>query len=92
MKKCVVKIKELGFEIPLMPEGAFYLYVDVSKFGVSGEDFCQRLLTDFHIAVTPGTDFGFNESHKYVRFSYATSEANIEEGLSRLAKFMPTIC
>ena len=54
-KKLSLGLKELGFEIPLMPQGGFYLYVDISKFGLSSNEFCQRLLDDFHIAVTPGT-------------------------------------
>ena len=88
-KKLSLGLKELGFEIPLMPQGGFYLYVDISKFGVSSDEFCQRLLDDFHIAVTPGTDFGIHEASRYIRFSCTTSEANIEEGLSRLAKAIP---
>ena len=88
-KKLSLGLKELGFEIPLMPQGGFYLYVDVSKFGLSSDDFCRRLLDDFHVAVTPGTDFGTHDASKYIRFSCTTSEANIEEGLSRLAKAIP---
>ena len=88
-KKLSLGLKELGFEIPLMPQGGFYLYVDISKFGLSSDEFCQRLLNDFHIAVTPGTDFGTHEASRYIRFSCTTSEANIEEGLSRLAKAIP---
>ena len=85
-KKLGFGLKELGFEIPLVPQGGFYLYADISRFGMSSDEFCLRLLDDFHIAVTPGTDFGAHEASKYVRFSYTTSEVNIDEGLSRLAK------
>ncbi len=88
-KKLSCGLKELGFEIPLMPEGGFYLYVDISEFGMSSDEFCLRLLDDFHIAVTPGIDFGANQGSSYVRFSYTTSEVNIDEGLSRLAKAIP---
>jgi aspartate/methionine/tyrosine aminotransferase len=88
-KKLSAGLKELGFEIPVMPQGGFYIYVDVSKFGLSSEEFCQRLLNDYHIAVTPGTDFGTHEASRYIRFSYTTSEANIDEGLSRLARAIP---
>ncbi len=88
-KKLSLGLKELGFEIPLMPQGGFYLYADISNFGVSSDEFCLRLLNDFHIAVTPGSDFGTHEASRYIRFSCTTSEANIEEGLSRLAKAIP---
>ena len=91
-KKLSLGLKELGFEIPLMPQGGFYLYVDISKFGLSSDEFCQILLNDFYIAVTPGTDFGTHEASRYIRFSYTTSEANIDEGLSRLAKALPSLC
>ena len=75
-----------------MPQGGFYLYVDISKFGMPSEEFCRRLLDDFHIAATPGTDFGTHEASSYVRFSYTTSEVNIDEGLSRLANAIPFLC
>ena len=91
-KKLSLGLKELGFEIPLMPQGGFYLYVDVSKFGMASDEFCRRLLDDFHIAITPGTDFGTHEAGSYVRFSCTTSEEKIEEGLSRLAKAIPFFC
>ncbi len=85
-KKLSLGLKKLGFDIPLMPQGGFYLYVDISRFGMSSEDFCLWLLDDFQIAVTPGTDFGTHEANKYVRLSYTTGEVEIDEGLSRLAK------
>lgn len=85
-KKLCSGLEELGFEIPLMPQGGFYIYADISKFGVSSEDFCGRLLNEAHVAVTPGTDFGLFNSSQYIRFSYTTSDANIDEGLSRIAK------
>ncbi|MEQ8690868.1 MAG: aminotransferase class I/II-fold pyridoxal phosphate-dependent enzyme [Pseudomonadales bacterium] len=79
-------LSELGFTIPVYPEGAFYLYVDVSHTGMDSAAFCRALLDDFHVAVTPGEDFGAHQSDRYVRFAFTTSEASIAEGLQRIAQ------
>ena len=72
-----------------MPQGGFYLYADISKFGLSSGRVLSTLIERFPYSVTPGTDFGIHEASRYIRFSCTTSEANIEEGLSRLAKAIP---
>jgi aspartate aminotransferase len=72
------------------PEGAFYVFPRVEalyerkKVGGSVE-FCQRLLTEAHVAAVPGEAFGMDAC---VRFSFATSLERIEEGLSRLASWI----
>ncbi|NKC00147.1 MAG: aminotransferase class I/II-fold pyridoxal phosphate-dependent enzyme [Pseudomonadales bacterium] len=76
----------LGFQIPVRPNGAFYLYVDVSHTGLTSTEFCQRLLDEYFVAVTPGEDFGANENDRYVRFAYTTSMASIDLALDRLAQ------
>lgn len=76
---------ELGFQVPVYPDGAFYLYVDVSHTGLHSQEFCRRLLNEFYVAVTPGADFGSHLSDKYVRFAFTTSDEAIEKGLGRLA-------
>ncbi len=75
---------QLGFHIPVIPDGAFYLYVDVSHTGMSGADFCHRLLEEFQVAITPGDDFGQHQHERYVRFAYTTSEDAIDLGLTRI--------
>ena len=75
----------LGFQVPVYPDGAFYLYVDVSHTGLDSQEFCQRLLDEFYVAVTPGADFGSHLADKYVRFAFTKSEQAIEQGLGRLA-------
>ncbi len=77
-------LQQLGFHVPVTPDGAFYLYVDVSHTGMSGADFCWRLLEEFQVAVTPGDDFGRHQHERYVRFAYTTSEAAIDLGLERI--------
>ncbi len=79
-------LRELGFRVPVEPDGAFYLYVDVSHSGLSSRDFCWRMLNDYQVALTPGEDFGAHACERYVRFAYTTDEQSIAVGLERLAK------
>ena len=79
-------LRELGFGIPVMPDGAFYLYVDVSHTGLNSTEFCWRLLDEYHVAVTPGEDFGHHQADRFVRFAYTTGEEAIDLGLERIAR------
>ncbi len=79
-------LTELGFNIPVTPEGAFYLYVDVSHTGMHASEFCWRLLDEYQVAVTPGEDFGQYLHDRFVRFAYTTDEDSIRLGLERLAQ------
>ena len=81
---------DLGFQIPVTPEGAFYLYVDVSHTGLEASDFCWRLINEFQVAVTPGLDFGSHEADRYVRFAYTTGETSIALGLERIGRALET--
>lgn len=65
-------------------KGAFYLFPNISKLGLTSSDFCARLLEQEKVAAVPGIAFGADD---YLRISYATSLANIEKGLDRLEKF-----
>lgn len=67
------------------PEGAFYLFVNISKIEKDSMKFCKKLLEDEKVAVVPGVGFGMDG---YFRFSYATSEENILKGLERLKTFI----
>ncbi len=64
--------------------GAFYLFPNISRTGLDSTEFCARLLEDQKVAAVPGIAFGANQ---YVRISYATSMANLEKGLARIADF-----
>lgn len=75
----------LGFKIPVYPDGAFYLYVDVTHSGLSSGEFCSRLLEEYHVATTPGADFGDFEADRYVRIAYTNSEAELQLALDRIA-------
>ncbi len=68
----------------LLAQGAFYLFPNISSFGLKDLDFCNRLLETEKVAAVPGSAFG---AEGYLRLSYATSDAVIAKGLERLARF-----
>lgn len=72
------------------PYGAFYIMVDVSALGVSNMDFSMKLLEEKYVATVPAVGLD-DHTGKYVRFSYATSEENIREGLARIKKMVEEI-
>ena len=81
-------LRELGFGIPVTPEGAFYLYADCSRFTDDSFGFSKLLLEEAGVAITPGIDFGSHRSERHVRFAYTTSQENLEEGVRRLKEFL----
>ncbi|MES9855462.1 MAG: pyridoxal phosphate-dependent aminotransferase [Sedimenticola sp.] len=79
---------DLGFNIPDTPGGAFYLYADCSGITDDSYKFAMELLEEEGVAVTPGMDFGDNEPEKHLRFAYTTNIPKLEEGISRLKRFI----
>jgi aspartate/methionine/tyrosine aminotransferase len=77
-------LRQLGFDIPVVPQGAFYIYAGCEHFSTDSTAFALDLLTRAGVAITPGADFGRHESHRYVRFSYATALENLKEGVARI--------
>ena len=77
-----------GFTSIAPPDGAFYVYADVSDFTDDSRSFAAEILADAGVAVTPGLDFDKARGKGTVRFSYARSTEDIAEGLERLAAFM----
>jgi aspartate/methionine/tyrosine aminotransferase len=84
----VAGLRSIGFGVPVRPEGAFYVYADISAFDDDSAAFARRLLDDAGVAVTPGCDFGTNGADRHVRFSYTTSLDRVQEGLDRLAAYL----
>jgi aminotransferase len=72
------------------PKGAFYVFPDVSVFGLSSEWFCEKLLNDGKVAIVPGNAFGAG-GEGFARISYAYSVKHISEALERIEKFIKTI-
>lgn len=80
-------LKSLGFKIQRVPDGAFYFFVNTKKISTNSYDLAFDLLENAHVALTPGIDFG-KGGQGYMRFSYANSITNINEGISRLKKYL----
>lgn len=78
----------LGFSVPVVPEGAFYLYCDVSAVTDDSFGFCERLLESAHVAVTPGRDFAGQDARRYLRIAYTAPVSRLQEAVARIAAFM----
>ncbi|MAK63037.1 MAG: 1-aminocyclopropane-1-carboxylate deaminase [Ponticaulis sp.] len=81
-------LPKAGFTKIAPPDGAFYVYADVSDFTGDSHAFAFEILEKAGVSVTPGVDFDPARGRQTLRFSYARSTADIEEGLSRLQAFM----
>ncbi len=81
-------LSEMNINIPVIPQGAFYVYADISNYSRDSFEFCEKLLEQKAVAITPGCDFGQYHANQYVRFAYTTSEARIKKGMKRLAEFL----
>ncbi len=79
-------LRELGFGIPVTPQGAFYLYADCSRFSDDSMRFATELLEKSGVAVTPGIDFGSHLPQKHLRFAYTTSLEKLAEGVARIRR------
>ena len=78
------RLDEMGLNYP-KPEGAFYVFVDISRFGLNSEEFCTRMIREGKLAVVPGSCFG---AEGYIRLSYCYSDAELQRGLDRLEAFI----
>jgi len=74
--------------VPLMPEGAFYVYADCSRLTSDSERFAMEVLEKAGVAITPGRDFGTHRASLHVRFAYTRSMNDLEEGIERLARLL----
>lgn len=79
-------LRELGFGIAVEPEGAFYLYADISAFGGDAFAFCRHFLETEHVAFTPGLDFGRYQASQHVRFAYTQSLPRLQQAVERIAR------
>ena len=82
------RLPQIGFDRIAPPEGAFYIYADVSELTEDSLKFAAEILEKAGVAVTPGLDFDPRRGAQTLRFSYAGASADIAEGLDRLAAFM----
>jgi len=84
----VPALQALGFDVPVPPDGAFYVYADCSRLTDDATDFCRDVLERTGVALTPGVDFGEVGASRFVRVSYATSMPKLEQAISRLAAYL----
>ncbi len=82
-------LKSIGIE-SFEPEGAFYIFPKIGDFGLSGEEFCNKLLYDYKCAIVPGNAFG-NGGEGFARISYAYSIKHITQALERIEAFVKTL-
>jgi len=83
-------LRALGFRIEVEPEGAFYLYADVSAFTEDAQAFCAHFLETEHVAFTPGLDFGHHRANAHVRLAYTQEVPRLEEAVRRIARGLAT--
>jgi aspartate/methionine/tyrosine aminotransferase len=81
-------LSALGFGEVRESDGAFYAFVEVSRFTNDSMTFCKQMLDVAGVAVAPGIDFDRVNGNRYVRFSYAGTQETIEESLTRLRRFL----
>jgi len=81
-------LPELGFDIVVEPQGAFYIYANVANITADSKAFCWNLLEQAGVAITPGEDFGAYKADEHVRFSYATGLDDIQTGIKRMRNFL----
>jgi aspartate/methionine/tyrosine aminotransferase len=79
------------FDIDAKPQGAFYIWVNIEKYSENSFEFAQKLLEETGVAVTPGIDFGTNNTDKYIRFAYTRDIPEMKEGINRIKEFLKSI-
>ena len=85
----VSELNRIGIET-FMPDGAFYVFADIRKFGLASDEFCERLLSEQHCAIVPGSAFG-KSGEGFARLSYAYSPAHITKAAKRIEAFIKTL-
>ena len=84
----VPALREIGFDIPVTPQGAFYVYAGCGKLTGDSFAFARELLERAGVAITPGVDFGANAPERHVRFAYTSSIERLREGVARIKGFL----
>jgi|Cm827metagenome_2_1110796.scaffolds.fasta_scaffold08351_2 aspartate/methionine/tyrosine aminotransferase len=81
------RLRSMGLEVQ-EPEGAFYMFINIAKYGMDSETFCKKMLQEGKVGLIPGIYFG---TEGYVRLSYCYSDADLKEGLDRVETFIKTL-
>ncbi len=81
-------MQQAGFNLKVLPQGAFYLYWDVSEWTHDSEQFCRDLLHETGVAITPGTDFSDAQGRQHVRLAYTTDSQQLMMAVDKIAHFV----
>ena len=81
------RLVDMGLEVQ-EPEGAFYMFINIKRFGMDSDTFCRRMLKEGLVGLIPGIHFG---AEGYMRLSYCYSDADLKEGLDRIERFIKSI-
>ena len=84
----LTELPKLGFKIPVVPDGAFYIYADASALTQDTQVFCQQLLQETGVAITPGFDFGKQNANLYIRIAYTTNIDRLEQAIARIKAWL----
>jgi len=82
------RLPQIGLDDFVQPEGAFYFYIDVGRYTNDSKQFCQRMLNEIHVAMTPGVDFDIERGNRFVRLSFAGPEADLAAACDRLDSWL----
>ncbi len=88
----VPELLKLGFDIPVLPDGAFYVYADCSRLSDDADRLTRDILDQTGVVLTPGMDFGVDGAKRFIRVSYATSMENLQEAVRRLREYFAAGC
>ena len=84
--RLVKRLRELGLSC-FEPQGAFYVFPNISEFGMTSEEFCEKRLYDYRVAIVPGTAFG-KSGEGFARISYAYSVSHLDKALERMTQML----
>jgi aspartate/methionine/tyrosine aminotransferase len=84
----VPALRELGFRIPILPQGAFYIYAGCENFAADSSEFALRVLHEAGVAIAPGADFGVNQARQHVRFAYTRALEDLKEGVESIDRML----
>jgi aspartate/methionine/tyrosine aminotransferase len=84
----VPALQALGFKVPVIPDGAFYVWFDCAEVCANSWDFAFELMSQTQIAMTPGRDFGHAGTESWMRLSFASSMADLQETVTRLSAYL----
>jgi len=84
----VPALRGLGFDVPIGPDGAFYVWMNCERFGMDSGVMAERLLEETGVALVPGADFSAANPSYWLRVSYATSLEQLQDAVERIRGFL----